>query len=576
MKFYSRVQKVLLERFPLLWNTHFVWLVPALIALHLIYYLIGFAMLDISLMKSQQVNSAFFTMFPFAMYIIIGLSLLIFFALRYYAHNPIRNYYPVSKGFLWKNLMVLFTYIFLYSSVYLSFEQGMKHHARLLVPEKKLLEQIDQVNLAYPFLFNEINQYHVLNRSYPKPFPLKDIRDFQTGYDSVNDIAILHGVKKEFPYITLQGTDYQFGLYKEVDIDSCHTTTEIEQIVDVSSVPNMKEYSLFNFSSLYSNYNTYNYAVPVLYQENEYQQLKSGIAETSKSYESNVAPAVHRLYETRDSAGIVAVLQQLENICAAYRIDCNLNLPKMSHAILKQDLDTEQLISVGFFDQDDFDQGIAAAVDAAATEVDGNRAVRRNIAYNYNADMVRFNSLVNSKESLESRMGYTQLFDFDFWALLYWSLAVGFILLLCKFTSLRSMLIGLVISGVVATVIACIQYVIVTGTNSDDVESYMLAGLVVLIGTTLAIGTLSILRPTVPKRISYLAFPSTVISWLAWPSLLFGFIYDITATQTKMPCNDYLTKVYPFEMQPVYFLVLILISVQVVFYLFRRLHSKAA
>ena len=135
MNFYRKINKYILERFPTMWNTQFVWMVLICLLTHLLYFGLGYSSLNIDVLKKYSVDSLFFTSGYFSFYIIIGILALIFFAFRYYAHNPFRHFYPLSQSYFWKIFSQLFIIFLLFGTVFISFENGARLKARKIAPK---------------------------------------------------------------------------------------------------------------------------------------------------------------------------------------------------------------------------------------------------------------------------------------------------------------------------------------------------------------------------------------------------------------------------------------------------------
>jgi len=553
MNFYKNINTFLLERYPTCWNTRFVWMVLIGLCTHLLFLGIGYGALNFEVLKDYGIRDFFFKKGFAVFYAIIGLVSLIYFGLKYFAHNPFKNFYPVSQTYFWKILGQLFLMFFIYFTVFISFENGLKFKASKIVPINTIEAETNMVNTAKPFLFTNINDYHIKNRNYPEPFPCEDITGFTIGYDTVDNVSISHGIDTKKPYLNFNGSLYQYGKLRSKDIDECHTEPTLDTIYDLNKIYGIDEYSLYNFSNFENTNNT----VDIDY----------------------ILKQVHHWYQNRDSIAIAKTIQDLKNICKKYNISEQLNPAKMTSAILKQNLNKQQLISAGFYDYK-LNDGIPSSVDVAteATVVsasadtgneNNDNSIKKNIDYNYSIDMNSFATITENVEKINNDLGTNQIFKSNFWLVVFLSFGFALFFVMVKYIPLKELIIGIVIAAVLLAVVGLIAI-----TNNINNERSTLSLGVFYSAVIICIGLYGIYSTNIKKALVSKWMVSFYTSILCIIPLTIVLVREITSSEVIAKCQTYTNTVYLYEFNPWQFLISALIAVFFIFKLMRRVHAK--
>ena len=556
MNFYRKINKYILERFPTMWNTQFVWMVLICLLTHLLYFGLGYSSLNIDVLKKYGVDSLFFSSGFFSFYIIIGILVLIFFAFRYYAHNPFRHFYPLSQTYFWKIFSQLFIIFLLFGTVFISFENGARLKAKKIAPIEIVTEEANKVNMAKPFMFNAIEDYNISKRSYPDPFPFEDIKNITIGYDSINGVVRKYGTDYKQPYITLNGTDYQFGTKKEIRIDSCTTDIVLDKIYDVSKIYGISEYSLYNYSDFETRKRKY------IDNDDDFMPEENGY--------DNLA-LIHKWYQAKDSQAIAKTIQALKDICTKYKISEQLYPQKMANAILKQDLNKQELVRVGFYD---YKKNIASDFDNSAPGIDDNNSGKgksfREIEYNYSVNITAFESLKNNVSTLKNRMGTNHILALELWIVLTVSLAFAMFLIMVKYIPLKDLIIGIFVAAVLATILTLFFTI-----SNIYREKATLSISIIYAALIILVGLYGLFTKGIRKQLLTKWFIALVIAILGIFPMAWYFIRQSTAKEVYQKCQIYSDTVYLFEFKPWHFIVMELVATFIIFRLLRKLHGKA-
>jgi hypothetical protein len=566
MNFYTRINKSILERFPTMWNTHFVWMILICLLTHVLYFGLGYASLNIEILKEESVRSLFFNGSYFSFYCIIGLLALIYFGFRYFTHNPFKHFYPIGKMYFWKILAQLFVIFLLYSTVFISFENGLKLKAKKITPIEIVEKEAEQIALATPFFYNSLSDYEIKSRSFPEPFPCEEISDFVIGYDSTNDFEIKHRIDYKKPYVDLGRRGlYQFGKIKQERVDDCKTKEVLDTIYDVSKIYGLAEYSLYNYSGSQLRGNR-KYI-------NEYN--------TEPEEDDVELEKIHNWQKNKDSVSIAKAIQNVMDICKKYSIKEQLNPIKMASAGLKQNLNEQQLIRTGFIDYqtyrlgEDIDRDVAASSVSVASDGNGNDVINGipQIDYNYFVDIPKFTTLKDNVENLTENMGTLQLKTQILWALILGSLFAAFCFVMLKYLVLKDLIIGVFVAGVLMALLAL--YIAATERHRyGNSENRIMIASLFYTALILGIGFYGFFGNAIKKQLFTKWFVAFGVAMFAFPSILLLYIREHSYTEVVKNCDINPTKIYAFEFTPWLVFGVALLCIYIIFTMIRKMYAK--
>ena len=149
------MKKYLLERYPAIWNTHLIWALPLIFAIHLFFFLWGFATITDENMSNYSFGlENHFEGLPMVMSFIIIVLMLVGWFIRLFKNNAFERFYPVSRWQLFRQFVI---YLFIMGGILssgLSFTIG----------------ESAKVHLRYTgsYIHNVLQQY-------PKNFNFEDV-----------------------------------------------------------------------------------------------------------------------------------------------------------------------------------------------------------------------------------------------------------------------------------------------------------------------------------------------------------------------------------------------------------------
>jgi hypothetical protein len=559
MKYYNKINAYLLERFPILWNTQFIWIVAIGILLHLLFWVFGYVETDIELLKNISADKYFYNSGYVLFYIITQISILIYFGFKYLNHHPFRNFYPLGKNYFWKLSGILSFLVLIHGTIPLAFESGVKTKAMQIIDRDKEEKYAQVINTTFPFLYSDITDYYLVNRVYPAPFPLKEIKNFYVGFDSIEEREITHGIDHKEPFITLNGNEYQFATTYDTTFD-CELHTYIKEIKDVSKTVGLTEFSVLNFNRVLLNYSR----------------------NSNYSYDS-FAPYVHDLYLSKNTSVIKANLQSLKSICEEFYIENDLDADAISKLVFEQDLNKKQLIKTELRSSDrktnsssvvytETEAAVAPEDNATGSNDRMLMTLRNNKVEmyrgNFYADLHAFQNIYQNLNSYEDA-GYTFLFkNIAFFIIVLFGIVFFFIII--KHIQVANLLMGVLYSFLISTLFVVLNLLL----DNKSGEDYLISGIFYLLLFLFGSIFLGYKREQLTKRNNMRLFLPVSIAMQMILPLIAYYIQDITKVIDPNPCNSYPIRIVTFELGVWHLILNQCIAFTFMFWYLRALHAS--
>ncbi|MES2862753.1 MAG: hypothetical protein V4666_01410 [Bacteroidota bacterium] len=146
---FATIQKQLLLKYPLLWNTKFIPMVIIGLAMNLIYFFIGYAdgTLDFTKYHDSDLD---FTFFSFS--VLISLIILILWLVSYFKNNSFKRFYTKSNSALFFEWIQIVIIVLLLSMFYFPFEYGKQLHKRNYFSEEVAKKRCETISSADFFI----------------------------------------------------------------------------------------------------------------------------------------------------------------------------------------------------------------------------------------------------------------------------------------------------------------------------------------------------------------------------------------------------------------------------------------
>ncbi|MDC8003629.1 hypothetical protein POV27_06170 [Aureisphaera galaxeae] len=358
-RFIQKINKYLLERYPLLWNTRIVWMLASSIILHLLFFLGGYlALTDVTKLHKHGAVDMFLNNGTVFMGIIISILQVAIWLIFLLKNNAFKNYYPTTRKGLWLQFVLFFLTFFVCTTYYYSYTAGIKAHTAIHYPDEEFEQDIRTANEAHLFFSQSIYEYTLENVAHPSVL------------DTLHCEANSFYVQDSLPHFSFEGRKWQYytlekkvfdfndfgrNFYRHIDSlqqesvynirkDSsiiCYFRNEVVDVKDLIKNPNP---SYYNFSGRFFSTSTagtpyYGYSVyqPDLYyndteylmeDEYDYYRIRNFISEAQR--DSVIKRKRLRnmenqaLLDRNDPAEIKGKLENLLLVADKYEVPHNL------------------------------------------------------------------------------------------------------------------------------------------------------------------------------------------------------------------------------------------------------------
>ncbi|MBX2922466.1 MAG: hypothetical protein KF746_09765 [Chitinophagaceae bacterium] len=344
----QNINKTLLEKLPLIWNTRLLWMVLITALVHLIFFILG-----INVFRKPELLQEYFAYEIYAhngtllFSIVCSVLIIVVWLILLFRHNSFKNYYPTSRWQLFGSFAIYFILFFLSTTFYTSYALGYTLYLNKKYPDAKLTEQINTANLAAAFLSVNPADYTIDNRKYPSPFDSlycetkEEQIDFNKPYlQRFNDEYQFYTVvKKLVPASNYKnlGNAYINSIYQENISDSLVMFAYRGEVVDVSSIANT-EVSYYNYSRILFDQHLGGevyFSRGRSYREGYHGKDSGGISLNKEVYE---------LLKRNDASELKRLLTSFLNAAAELNIRTNLSVDNWLSLINRDSFTVEKFI----------------------------------------------------------------------------------------------------------------------------------------------------------------------------------------------------------------------------------------
>lgn len=164
----KKINQILIEKYPNLWNSKLFWVVLSSIPFHFIYFIIGyfFYSSEKSLQRYGRDFSDFFGSVPFILGVIVSILILVYWLLQMFKNNGFKNFYPTNRKQLFLQFFYSLVIIFSVISFPISSALGMKVFIYQKYPDEQIENDKKIINKVAVFLTQEPQHYTLDNLSY--------------------------------------------------------------------------------------------------------------------------------------------------------------------------------------------------------------------------------------------------------------------------------------------------------------------------------------------------------------------------------------------------------------------------
>lgn len=429
MNFINKINKHLLEYYPLIWNTRLVWMIGVNIIVHLLFFVIGFSSVSglEDLKEHSSLNAFFFDTSNVYYNVLISIFILLIWIIFYLRNNAFKNLYSIKKGMLFQQFCIIFLIFMISTTQFYSFHKGLKTKIKSLYSWQKVDKDIKDFNSVSLFLIQDQDNYEIDKKKYPKPFPLRVAIS--------NNGLNINNIDTSKSYIKHKGSYLQFyknkkkSLNKERIANSYYSENRVfENSVLNRNVINVDEFKEFLFPSLFN-----------------YSKELFSTGQDSLAYEI-LLKRYQKILENKEDSEIKNELKTFISLAKKYEIEHNLDIKTWFELINnKPNYLLSELINTSKPNKkDDFNYMLGE------DEINNSR-FGTNIPYS----KTLYVNLDDTDHFFKNvHAAYFSVFEIEyFYSLFIFSIILSILLFIFKTTDIRTLLLSFVASLVVLVLI---------------------------------------------------------------------------------------------------------------------------
>lgn len=496
--FIYKTNQYLLERYPTIWNTRLVWMLLSAATLHLIFFVFGFFTLsNPEMLQERYVKDIFFDNGSIFLSVIISILLLVAWLIYMFKNNAFKNFYPTNSFKLFGQFISYLVIIFACTTFYLSYQYGLKTYIASAYPDAQVTKEIQIANDAYLFLSEDLKEYTLDKRRFPKPFYELYCED-NTKFIDYNK-----------PHLSFEEDSYQYYSlrtvetprdepYNDVIAESYNDSTKNNGFVFSKTVDSIRTYyfkdsvvnmqekiktpfpSYYNMSStffvssndelndeFYSYNDNYDYDYEG-YSDYDYNSRTSFSKRHQLRNKRN-----YELLERRDKAEIKQLLEDFLVISNGYKIEHNLTSNEWLNLVYHpNNFEVKNFIRDEA--KSEYDYPTSIAIDITKTEEFYNN---RLTDYHYENSALR--NVFENIESIKSSQPIETIHIFMWIAFFF-----ACIFFIFRITGLKQLLFSIITVGVlilIISLIAALLFTVVGGNENSAI--YFISYLALALGT---------------------------------------------------------------------------------------------
>lgn len=316
MNFINKINKYLLENYPLIWNTRLVWMLIANICIHVLFFIIGYSTVNTmeDLKEFSSLESFFFETSAVYYNFLISIFILLIWIIYYLRNNAFKNLYSFKKGMLFKQFTIISIIFFISITQYFSFKKGLRTKIKSLYSWEEVNKDIKTFNNISLFFIQKQADYEINNKAYPKPFPLQIANSINKAFDNIDTSK---------PFIEFNNSKFQFYTFDE---KLWQADLEQNEFLQENKKHNFKYRIVEDVSDfkIYLNPSLYNYAA-----------TKFTVGQDSIDYKKQLV-YFQNILDNQDGFVIKAALEKGLSLANKYELNHNLSIEKWFQLVNNQ------------------------------------------------------------------------------------------------------------------------------------------------------------------------------------------------------------------------------------------------
>lgn len=153
----NKLNAWLITRYPLLWNTRVVFVLPLVLLIHVLFFLAGYAqVIEYTDFYDGQIFRAKDVILFSCLITVVNLLIWLIYYLR---NNPLKAHYPISRKYMFGEFMLLVLVFFSSATFFFTYRQGIYEKARSMTADTDLVEEANAINLAFHFIPMDLDEF---------------------------------------------------------------------------------------------------------------------------------------------------------------------------------------------------------------------------------------------------------------------------------------------------------------------------------------------------------------------------------------------------------------------------------
>ncbi|MCC6702057.1 MAG: hypothetical protein IT221_11065 [Fluviicola sp.] len=333
---YLKIDKYLLEHFPLLWHSKTPYVLIGGIVLNILFFVIGFLTVDLSFLAKDELWDHYIDSYLVLLHLVLVVIANSFWALGFYKKNAIRHYYPVSPLYFTKLFALLFVGFMSLLTPFFTYNLGLQAKTSTYINDTELSKEIDIINQANLFLPSSENPYLFTKRVHPSIFPLDHI-SYDANLSNWENVPEFANQPTYSPYDHPENNDTIDGLicqfytsYYRSNNKECDEYDEDEYLKKFyfpSKQFQLERLSFYNYSNIAisqsyfdanqddDSYSSYYYYIDT----DEY-------GEDGNTEYRQYAPKMHRWIKQQEMDSIKHLIQDYQKVLGKYELESFIDL----------------------------------------------------------------------------------------------------------------------------------------------------------------------------------------------------------------------------------------------------------
>lgn len=234
----KKLNNKLLSKYPLIWNLKLLYVIPAALLIHLLFYIAGYMTeVDITLLHKFQ----FFEEFSTGIFAtLVSIIIIILWLVYYLRNNPFKSFYTLSRNYQFAEFLLIALVFFSTGTFFFTFQQGKYDKVEDVTDFINLEDEINTVNLSGHFIAYDWEDFTAYNscdfkrdREYEDSIRKAKKKDHHAQLSNYMTKPADYGYRKGAPYKD-EGEVYSYlnycGRTMNIDIDGTLNKYQLDAI----------------------------------------------------------------------------------------------------------------------------------------------------------------------------------------------------------------------------------------------------------------------------------------------------------------------------------------------------------